>query len=154
RECSTAEMLRTPQFYVLYLMFVLMATGGLMVTAQTGPMAASWGISAVTLWPGLTVTAVALSTFMNPLANGGSRIFWGWASDRIGRETAMGVAFLLQACSLFLVLTLGRASGVWFGVTLVLTFFTWGEVFSLFPAAVGDYFGARSATANYGVMYT
>jgi OFA family oxalate/formate antiporter-like MFS transporter len=151
---STAQMLDTPRFYVLYVMFVLMATGGLMVTAQTGPVAASWHIPAVTLWPGFTVAALALTTFLNPLANGGSRIFWGWASDRIGRETTMGIAFVLQACCLLLVVTLGRLSGVWFALTLVLTFFTWGEVFSLFPAAVGDCFGTRHATSNYGVMYT
>jgi OFA family oxalate/formate antiporter-like MFS transporter len=153
-DCSTADMLRTPRFYVLYCMFLLMATGGLMVTAQTGPMASAWHVSAVALWPGVIVSAVALSTFLNPLANGGSRILWGWASDRLGRELTMGVAFLLQACCLLLVLTLGRLSGGWFALTLVLTFFTWGEVFSLFPAVVGDYFGSRSATSNYGVMYT
>ena len=66
----------------------------------------------------------------------------------------MAVAFLLQACSLLLVLALGHLSGTWFAVTLMLTFFTWGEIFSLFPATVGDYFGTRHATANYGVMYT
>ncbi len=45
-EYTTGEMLRTPQFYVLYAMFVMMATGGLLVTANAGPMAASWGIPA------------------------------------------------------------------------------------------------------------
>jgi MFS transporter, OFA family, oxalate/formate antiporter len=144
-EYGTLDMLRTPQFYVLYVMFVMMATGGLLVTANAGPIAASWGIPAA---------ALAAATSFNALANAGSRIFWGWASDRIGRELAMGVAFLLQAVCLLLVLTLGRLSGTLFTVTLVLTFFTWGEVFSLFPSLVGDYFGTRCATENYGVMYT
>jgi OFA family oxalate/formate antiporter-like MFS transporter len=88
------------------------------------------------------------------MANGGSRIFWGWVSDRTGRELAMGTAFALQALCLILVLTVGRLSGPLFTVTLVLTFFTWGEVFSLFPSLCGDYFGTRSATANYGVLYS
>src|SRR5262249_10162578 len=79
---------------------------------------------------------------------------WGWASDRIGRETAMGVAFLLQAVCLVLVLTVGRLSGGWFAATLVLVFFTWGEVFSLFPSISGDYFGTQYATSNYSVLYT
>ena len=74
-------MLRTPQFYVLYASFVMMATGGLLVTANAGPIAKSWGIPA---------TALAAATSLNALANGGSRIFWGWVSDRIGRELAMG----------------------------------------------------------------
>ena len=142
---TTAEMLRTPQFYVLYAMFVMMATGGLLVTANAGPMAASWGIPAA---------ALAAATSSNALANGGSRIFWGWASDRVRRELAMGIAFSLQAVCLVLVLTVGRLSGTLFTVTLILTFFTWGEIFSLFPSLLGDYFGTRSATANYGVMYS
>jgi len=142
---TTAEMLRTPQFYMLYAAFVMMATGGLLVTANAGPIAQSWGIPAA---------ALAVATSFNALANGGSRIFWGWVSDRTGRELAMGVAFLLQAACLVLVLTVGRLSGTLFTLTLVLTFFTWGEVFSLFPSIVGDYFGTKSATSNYGVMYS
>jgi OFA family oxalate/formate antiporter-like MFS transporter len=142
---TTAEMLRTPQFYILYAMFAMMATGGLLVTAQAGPVAQSLGIS---------VAALTLAASLSPVANGASRIFWGWASDRIGRELAMGIAFALQAVCLLLVLTVGRVSGGWFAFTLVLVYFTWGEVFSLFPATLGDYFGSRHATSNYSVLYT
>ena len=145
RHFTTAEMLRTPQFYVLYAMFVMMATGGLLVTANAGPMAASWGIS---------VAFLTLATSLNAMANGASRIFWGWVSDKTGRELAMGIAFSLQAACLLLVLTVGRLSGPLFTVSLVLVFFTWGEVFSLFPSLVGDYYGAKNATSNYGVMYS
>jgi OFA family oxalate/formate antiporter-like MFS transporter len=142
---TTGEMLRTPQFYVLYAMFVMMAIGGLLVTANAGPMAASWGIPAA---------ALAAATSLNALANGGSRIFWGWVSDKTGRELAMGIAFALQAICLVLVLTVGRLSGTLFTVTLVATFFTWGEIYSLFPSLVADYFGTKCSTANYGVMYS
>jgi OFA family oxalate/formate antiporter-like MFS transporter len=142
---TTGEMLRTPHFYVLYLMLVMMATGGLLVTAQAGPMAQSWGIG---------LAALTLATSLSPLANGGSRIFWGWVSDHVGRELTMGVAFALQAGSLCMVLTLGKWSDAWFAFSLVLSYFTWGEVFSLFPSIVGDYYGTRHATSNYGVMYS
>ena len=142
---STIEMLRTPQFYVLYVTFLMMATGGLLVTANAGPMAKAWGIP---------IAALTLATSLNAIANGGSRVFWGWVSDKTGRELAMGIAFTLQAICLLLVLTVGRLSGTLFTVTLVATFFTWGEVFSLFPSIVGDYFGTKHATANYGVMYS
>lgn len=142
---TTMEMLRAPQFYVLYVTFVLMATGGLLVTAHAGPLAKSWGFSAAVL---------TLAATLSPIANGASRIFWGLASDRIGRERAMVVAFALQAVCLVLVLTVGRWSGGWFTVSLVLTYFTWGEVFSLFPSISGDYFGTRHATSNYAVLYT
>jgi OFA family oxalate/formate antiporter-like MFS transporter len=95
-------------------------------------------------------TAAALS----PLANGGSRLFWGWFSDRAGRENTMVIAFLLQAVCLVSVVTAGRTSGVMFTLTLVLTYFTWGEIYSLFPSTIGDYFGSKFATSNYGFMYS
>lgn len=142
---TTGEMLRTRQFPLLYLAFVMMATGGLLVTAQAGPLAQTWG---------LTATALTLAASLSPVANGASRIFWGWASDRIGRETAMVIAFALQAVCLVLVPTVGKLSGWLFTLTLVLTYFTWGEIFSLFPSVTADYFGVRHATSNYAVLYT
>jgi OFA family oxalate/formate antiporter-like MFS transporter len=145
RPFTTLEMLRTPQFYVMYAMFVLMATGGLLVTANAGPMARSWG---------LTAGALTLAATLSPVANGTSRVFWGWVSDRFGRETTMATAFVLQAVCLFLVVVLGQRSGGWFAFTLVLVYFTWGEIYSLFPSMAADYFGTRSATSNYSVLYT
>jgi OFA family oxalate/formate antiporter-like MFS transporter len=142
---STLEMLRTPKFYVLYAAFVLVCTGGLLVTAQAGPIARSWGYA-----PG----ALLLATSLGSLANGFSRVFWGWVSDRTGRELAMAVAFGLQAVSLWLLLTLGPLGTAWFALTFVLTYFTYGEIFSLFPSAVGDYFGTRYATSNNATLYT
>jgi OFA family oxalate/formate antiporter-like MFS transporter len=129
----------------LYGTFLMMATGGLLVTAQAGPVAKSWGISA---------SALLLATTLNPIANGASRVSWGWISDRLGRENTMVIAFLLQAVCLLLVLTVGRLSGAFFIVTLGLVFYTWGEVFSLFPSISGDYFGTRHATSNYAWLYT
>ena len=102
RQFTTAEMMRTPQFYTMYVAFVLMSIGGLLVTAQAGPIARTWGYST-----GVLTLAASLS----PLANGGSRIFWGWASDKIGRETAMIIAFILQAICLLLVVGVGADIG-------------------------------------------
>jgi OFA family oxalate/formate antiporter-like MFS transporter len=145
RQFTTPEMLRTPQFYLMYVMFVLMATGGLLVTANAGPMARSWG---------LTAAALTLAATLSPLANASSRIFWGWASDRLGRENTMTIAFMLQAVCLFLVVAVGQRSGAWFAFSLVLVYFTWGEIYSLFPSATADYFGTKHATSNYAVLYT
>lgn len=142
---TTLEMLRTPRFYVLYVAFVLVSTGGLLVTAQAGPIARSWGFA-----PGVLLLATSLGS----LANGASRVFWGWISDRTGRELTMAVAFGLQAICLLLVLTVGHLSGGLFALTFVLTYFTYGEIFSLFPSTLGDYFGTRHATSNNSVLYT
>jgi MFS transporter, OFA family, oxalate/formate antiporter len=145
RQYTTVEILRTPRFYVMYAAFVLMATGGLLLTANQGKMGSSWGFSAATL---------TLAATFSPLANGTSRIFWGWVSDRLGREITMVVAFTLQAISLFLVVAVGQTSPTMFLTTIVLVYFTWGEVYSLFPSMSGDYFGTKHATSNYAVLYS
>jgi sugar phosphate permease len=138
-------MLRTPHFYVMYAMFVMMATGGLLMTAQAAPVAREWGIS---------MTALTAALALDRISNGVSRVFWGGVSDRIGRELTMFIAFTLQAGCLLSILFIGRHSGTLFAVALVLTFFTWGEIFSLFPSTIGDYFGAKHATSNYSFLYT
>jgi len=142
---TTGEMMRTVQFWMMYLTFVMMATGGLLLTLNTGLIADSWGIA---------VGALTVAASLNAVANGASRVFWGWVSDKTGREAALIVAFILQAACLLLVTTVGRVSGTWFTITLVLTFFTWGEIYSLFPAMLADYYGTRHATSNYGVLYS
>jgi MFS transporter, OFA family, oxalate/formate antiporter len=142
---STTEMLGSGHFYLLYVMFLLMGIGGLLVTAQVGPIATTWGFPTSTL---------VLAATLSPLANGAGRIFWGQVSDRIGREKTMFIAFTIQAISLWLVMTMGRASTPWFIITLLATYFTWGEIYALFPAALADYFGTRHATSNNCVLYT
>jgi OFA family oxalate/formate antiporter-like MFS transporter len=141
---NTGEMLLRPHFYILYVMFITVATGGLYLTANQASIAKDWGMAGI----------VALIATLGPLANGASRIFWGWSSDRMGRETTMVVAFLLQAISLVCVATFGRNSAALFTVSLVAVFFTWGEVYSIFPSTLGDYFGSKYATSNYSFLYT
>jgi MFS transporter, OFA family, oxalate/formate antiporter len=145
RQFTTLEVLHTPQFYAMYAAFVLMATGGLLVTANAGPMSRSWGLAA---------SALTLAATLSPIANGASRIFWGWASDRLGREQTMIIAFVLQAIALFMVVAVGSRSSAWFSATLVFVYFTWGEIYSLFPAMSADYFGSKHATSNYAVLYS
>jgi OFA family oxalate/formate antiporter-like MFS transporter len=142
---TSSEMLRTPQFYMLYAMMLMMGIGGLMVTAQVGSVADTLGISKVVFTVALTV---------NSLANGSGRIFWGWVSDHLGRERTMIIAFLIQALALVSVLRLGRNSPVWFVALLALVLFTWGEIYSLFPASMADFFGIRNSGSNYAFIYS
>jgi OFA family oxalate/formate antiporter-like MFS transporter len=142
---SSLEMLRTPQFYVLYVMMLMVGIGGLMATAQVAPVARNFKIGAAAL--GLTLS-------LNPLCNGASRFLWGWVSDSLGRERTMASAFLLQAIFLSGVVTVGRRGDVWFVLTMALVFLTWGELYVLFPAALADLFGARHAASNYSFLYS
>lgn len=141
---NSVEMLRTPHFYMMFFMALMMGIGGLMATAQVAPMAKTLKMSAATLTLALTI---------NPLANGGARLFWGWVSDFVGRENTMVMAFLLQAMALLGVVMVGGRSPAMFVLTLALVYFTWGEVYSLFPSASADYFGSRFASSNYSFIY-
>lgn len=142
---SSWEMLQTPHFYMLFSMALMMGIGGLMVTAQIAPMADTYKIGAV---------ALATAVFVNPLANGGGRLFWGWVSDLIGREHTMFTAFLLQSIFLVAMVTVAHTSPALFIICSGLVFFTWGEVYSLFPSACADFFGSRNASSNYGFIYS
>ncbi|HEY1525191.1 MAG TPA: oxalate/formate MFS antiporter [Candidatus Angelobacter sp.] len=145
QEFNSAQMLATPQFWVLYVAFVLTSVGGLMITAQASPFGKSVAIPAA---------AIVAALSWSRLANGGGRIFWGWFSDFVGREMAMFIPFVLQALCLVAMLKLGRTSGDMFILTMVMVFFTWGSMFALFPAIIGDYYGPKCATSNYGFLYT
>ncbi len=138
------EMLKTPQFWMLFAMALMMGIGGLMITAQVKPMAKTLNIAAAT---------VQLSVTLNLIANGSGRLFWGWVSDHVGRERTMGVAFLLQSLFLLGVVTIAHGSAALFVLFSALVFFTWGEIYSLMPSAIGDYFGSRHASSNYGFIY-
>src|SRR5579864_5071170 len=114
-----SEMLRTPQFYFLFFAMLSVGIGGLMVTAQLKPVATNFKISEAALTVALVLT---------PLANGSSRILWGWVSDYLGRERTMFTAFLLQAIFLVCATTLGRSGDVMFVAMMVMVFLTWGEL--------------------------
>jgi OFA family oxalate/formate antiporter-like MFS transporter len=142
---TSSEMLCTPQFYMLYAMMLMMGIGGLMVTAQVGSVADTLGISKAIF---------TLAIFVNSLANGAGRIFWGWVSDHLGRERTMIVAFSIQALALVSVLRLGKGSPFWFILLLATVLFTWGEIYSLFPAAMADFFGLKNSGSNYAFIYS
>jgi OFA family oxalate/formate antiporter-like MFS transporter len=97
---------------------------------------------------------VATIAILGPLANGAARILWGLVSDRLGRENTMVLTFLLQSVSLVAVAALGRNSSTLFAFSLVCVFFTWGQIYALFPSTLGDYFGSKHATSNYSFLYT
>src|SRR5579863_2572500 len=145
------EMLRQPSFYVIYLMMTMLAFGGLVVTAQLNPMAASYHVDKVVVAWGMTALVLAIT--VDRILNGLTRPFWGWVSDHIGRENAIFVAFILEAIAVYALLQLIDRP-VWFVALSGLCFFAWGNIFSLFPSITGDLYGNKWATTNYGVVYT
>jgi MFS transporter, OFA family, oxalate/formate antiporter len=145
------EVLQSPVFWLLYLMFVMVSGSGLMVTAQVAPIAKDFGVENVVLLFGATTITVAV--IVDGIANGGARPLFGWISDNIGREYTMVIAFGLGAGAYWLLGGLGTAPWA-FVVFAALVFLTWGEIFSLFPSTCTDTFGTKFATVNLSMLYT
>ncbi|MBV9492515.1 MAG: oxalate/formate MFS antiporter [Verrucomicrobia bacterium] len=151
RSSTPQEVLRSPVFWVLYLMFVLVSASGLMATAQIALIARDFGVAnTVLLWGGTTLTIALL---VDNVANGTARPLFGWLSDHIGRENTMAIAFGLGGVSYWLLGSLGTAPWA-FVIFAGLIFLTWGEIFSLFPSTCTDSFGPKFATANLSLLYT
>lgn len=149
--CTPKQMLASPVFWVLYVMFVMVSASGLMATAQLALIATDLHISNTVLFLGASTLSVAL--VVDNIMNGTARPLFGWVSDHIGRETTMVIAFGLGGISYLLLGSVG--SSPWLFVIFAgLIFFTWGEIFSLFPSACTDTFGTKYATVNASILYT
>lgn len=149
RDVSPARMLRTPIFWLLFLMMTMMSTSGLMVISQMGAFARDFGVADVSV---LGLAALPLALTLDRITNGLTRPFFGWVSDRIGRENTMFIAFALEGFAMTAWL-LAKDDAVLFVLLSGLVFFGWGEIFSLFPSTLTDTFGPRHATTNYGFLY-
>lgn len=149
KDVAPGAMLKTPVFWLLFVMMTMMSTGGLMVISQFASFAKSFGV-ADTLVFGLAALPFALT--FDRVTNGLTRPFFGWVSDRIGREYTMLIAFMLEAVSIWLLLQF-RDNAALFVLLSGVVFFGWGEIFSLFPSTLTDTFGTRNATTNYGFLY-
>jgi OFA family oxalate/formate antiporter-like MFS transporter len=146
---SSARMLKTPVFWLMFAMMTMMSTSGLMVISQMASFSRDFGIAGATIFG---MGALPLALTIDRFTNGLTRPFFGWVSDRIGRERTMFVAFGLEAIAMTLWL-LTRDNTVLFVLLSGLVFFGWGEIFSLFPSTLTDTFGEKHATTNYGFLY-
>jgi OFA family oxalate/formate antiporter-like MFS transporter len=154
RDYAPLEVLSSPIFWVMYVMFVLVGAGGLMATAQLAPIAADFQIAKVPVTLlGLTLPALTFALSIDRVLNGLTRPFFGWVSDHIGRENTMFIAFGLEAVGIWALSQFGR-DPVLFVILSGVVFFAWGEIYSLFPSTCTDVYGAKYATTNAGLLYT
>jgi OFA family oxalate/formate antiporter-like MFS transporter len=154
RNYRPAEVIRHPIFWLMYFMFVIVGSGGLLVTANLKPIGADWKIDNVPVTlVGLTMTAVTFAATLDRILNGLTRPFFGWVSDKIGRENTMFIAFGLEGVGIYLLYLYGQ-NPIWFVILSGAVFFAWGEIYSLFPSTCTDTFGAQYATTNAGLLYT
>ena len=154
RDYRPGEALRTPMFWTMYVMFVMVATGGLMVVAQLAPMAKDFKVADVPVsLLGLTLPAVTFALSIDRVMNGITRPFFGWVSDPLGRELTMFGAFVLEGLGILLLLRFAE-NPIAFVVLSGCVFFAWGEIYSLFPATCADVYGKKYCTTIYGMLYT
>jgi OFA family oxalate/formate antiporter-like MFS transporter len=143
------QMLRTPIFWLLFVMMTMMSTGGLMVITQFSVFSRDFGMGDVVLFG---LAAVPLALTVDRITNGMTRPIFGWVSDRIGRENTMAIAFIGEAVAIAGMLSV-RDNPLAYVALSGVVFFGWGEIFSLFPSLLTDIFGTRHATTNYGFLY-
>lgn len=148
-DLGPSQLLRQPIFWVMFLMMTLMSTSGLMVVSQMGAFAKDFGIIDATVFG---MAALPLAMTIDRVMNGLTRPFFGWVSDKIGREPTMLIAFSLEGVAMA-VWFLTRENAVLFVILSGIVFFGWGEIFSLFPSTLTDTFGPKYASTNYGFLY-
>ncbi len=154
RDYTPAQMATTPVFWVMYAMFVMMAAGGLMATAQLAPIAKDFKVADVPVsLLGLTLPALTFALSIDRVLNGVTRPFFGWVSDKLGRENTMFFAFALEGVGIIALSQFGQTPMA-FVILTGMVFFAWGEIYSLFPATCGDTYGSKYAAANAGLLYT
>jgi MFS transporter, OFA family, oxalate/formate antiporter len=154
RDYGPTEVLTTVPFWVMYVMFVMVGTGGLMATAQLAPIAKDFKIDTIPVSIlGLTLPALQFALSIDRVLNGVTRPFFGWVSDHIGRENTMFIAFMLEGIGIYALLHFAN-DPLLFVILSGLVFFAWGEIYSLFPATCTDIYGRKFATTNYGLLYT
>jgi OFA family oxalate/formate antiporter-like MFS transporter len=154
KDYTTAEMVRTPVFWLTYVLFVAVAAGGLMATAQIGPIAKDYGLAKLPMnMLGMTLPLLTMTLAIDNLANGFTRPLCGFISDKIGRENTMMIVFVGEGVALLGLMKFGH-DPIAFMTFAALVFLCWGEIFSIFPALCADTFGVKNAAANAGTLYT
>jgi OFA family oxalate/formate antiporter-like MFS transporter len=151
---NPAQMMATPVFWVTYILFVLVAAGGLVATAQLATIAKDFGLakSQILLF-GSALPLLTTTLAVDNLANGFTRPLCGFISDRIGRENTMLLVFCGEGLAILGLMAFGH-NPYGFMLFAALTFLCWGEIYSIFPALCADTFGVKNAAANAGTLYT
>jgi OFA family oxalate/formate antiporter-like MFS transporter len=136
------EMIRTPQFFLLWIMFVFGAGAGLMIIGKLAKI--------VDLQAGIKAGFIFVA--MLAVGNAAGRVIAGVLSDKIGRTWTMFAVFVFQALLMFLLRGLDTYSTLF--LASVLIGFNYGANLSVFPSATKDYFGLKNFGVNYGFVFT
>jgi len=154
RDYTTVQMMKTPVFWVSYLIFTAMSAGGLIATAQIGSIARDFGIASIPMSIFQTVIPLlTLTLSIDNLVNGLTRPLCGLLSDRFGRENTMFFVFLGEGLALLGIIKFGHNPYL-FLIFAPLIYLCWGEIYAISSAMIGDTYGSRNLTANAGALFT
>lgn len=140
QDFTSAEMLKTPQFYIVTITFLLACMAGLMMIGFTAPIAVA---------KGLTPQAAATGVMIIALFNSFGRVFWGWISDKLGRKNTLLLLLLVTACIILLV---NMANGFMLLVLIAIIGFSYGGLLGVFPVLTAEYWGIKNMGSNYGII--
>jgi OFA family oxalate/formate antiporter-like MFS transporter len=138
-----SEMVRTPQFPLMWIGYCLGAAAGLMTISQLIPYARSVGLPA---------TAATLTLLIGAIGNAGGRILSGWLSDAIGRLQTLRVMILVSAIGVGILANLSSVGPIY--VLLFVVYYCYGTLLSVFPSTTADFFGTKNLGVNYGWIFT
>jgi len=150
KQFTATQMLSQKEFYIMYFMFLMVCTGGLMTTGNMSQIAKSLKVFDAKF---MGIAIVPFVATIAGVTNAFARIMWGSISDRFGREYTMAFAFALEGVLIFL-MTQIMGSPIAFMILMPFVFLAWGEIYALFSAITGDVFGPKNASGNYGILYT
>ena len=154
RDYTLGEAMSTKLFWLMFLMFICVVTGGMMAVAQLGVIAQDLGVKEFKVdLHFFVMAALPLALMLDRVMNGISRPLFGWISDHIGREKTMVIAFTLEGLGIIALGAFGHNPWA-FLILSGVVFLAWGEVYSLFSALAGDAFGTKHIGKIYGVLYT
>ncbi len=145
REFTPSEVLRTRAFYFMWVAYALGTSAGLMVISQLVPFAKSVHISSAAL--------ATLTLVIGAAGNASGRILSGWMSDALGRLNVLRLMIAISAVSMpILYMVGGNITGLYVAVFVV--YWCYGTQLSVNAAATADFFGAKNAGMNYGMLFT
>lgn len=137
------DMLKTPQFYQIWLMFMVSSAAGIMLIGSIGNVSKSIG---------LTSEEIALSIILLAIFNTAGRVIGGVVFDRIGRVHTLGLIFLLQAVNMIFFTTIETTIPLMIGISVGAM--AYGALFGVFPPVTAIDYGLKSYGTNFGILYS
>src|SRR6516162_2531669 len=145
QEFTPSEVLRTPTFWFMWVAYALGTSAGLMVISQLVPFAKSEQIPSEALaLIGLVVGAVG---------NASGRILSGWMSDTLGRLNVLRLMIAISMVSMPVLYMVGGNVSMLY-VMVFIVYWCYGTQLSVNASATADFFGAKNAGMNYGMLFT